>query len=201
MMSKHFSQLLIALCVATSLCSAQVTFGEQPNITVECHGQIRTGIVAIGGETTGTTITFDRITWELKLSETDRQRALDYNKKPVTVTGKLRRVKGQAVSVRWILDVDRLTLRDASLLKEGSNLTVSGTLRASGETSSPSGLEISAGDIAWPVDFSADPGLKDQAESLTGKPVVLRGRLERDPKAEASAKRVILQVKKLTQAE
>ncbi|MFO1022337.1 MAG: hypothetical protein U0903_16825 [Planctomycetales bacterium] len=198
-MSQFIPQLLITLCALTMATDPRCAKAEESPVKVECHGQLRTGIVAIGGETTGTTITFDRITWELKLPDEDsRMLAMEHNKKPVTVTGKLRRVKGQAISVRWILDVEKLSVRDASLLKEGANLTVAGTLKAAGDSA---GFEIAAGNMVWPLDLSADSDIKDRAESLAGKSVVLRGRLERDPKAEISAKRTILHVKKLESAD
>ena len=41
----------------------------EPSVSVKCCGRLRHGVVAIGGETTGTTITFNRTVWELQLPD------------------------------------------------------------------------------------------------------------------------------------
>ena len=61
--------LLLTFGVSTSAAEPQATRQSEPSIRVECHGKLRYGVVAIGGETTGTTITFDGMTWELKLPD------------------------------------------------------------------------------------------------------------------------------------
>lgn len=80
------------------------------SITVKVVGKLRTGIVAIGGETTGTTITANRITWELDLSKTPafQKTAKMLNGKRAVVTGSLERRKGVERKVRWIVTVTSL---------------------------------------------------------------------------------------------
>ena len=46
------------------------------------------------------------------------------------MTGTLRRIAGTEVKERWIVDVKTLSERDATTDKEGTRLTVQGTLRA-----------------------------------------------------------------------
>lgn len=73
-------------------------------------GTLRTGIFAIGGETTGTTITAKGVTWELDLGKSGELRALAnaLDKKKVTVKGILERRKGVEIRERWIVTVASL---------------------------------------------------------------------------------------------
>lgn len=173
--------LLLALGVSTFAADPQATKPSEPSVRVECHGKLRQGVVAMGGETTGTTITFDGTTWELKLpDEASRTFAKEHHKQLITAIGSLRRVVGTAVPVRWIVDVERLSERDGNTQKEGASLTVRGKLRtgdaAAGETP---GRVIEAAGITWPLDLSQDADLSAKAESLAQKIVVVIGRLER----------------------
>jgi hypothetical protein len=87
---------------------------EKPPVSVQCQGLLRHGIVAIGGETTGTTISFHRITWELQLADDDdREFAALHHKKPVLVTGALRKVVSTESMTRWIIDVKKISASDS----------------------------------------------------------------------------------------
>jgi len=79
-----------------------------------CRGKLNTGILALGGETTGFTIdiTDDGTTsWELDLDSRDRDRADSLSDQLVIVSGKLFVRKGVAVSDRWIVQVRTLATR------------------------------------------------------------------------------------------
>jgi len=80
------------------------------SITVRVVGTLRTGIVAIGGETTGVTITAKGITWELDLGKNPRLRKLarKLHMKRVIVQGSLERRKGVEIKQRWIVTVTGL---------------------------------------------------------------------------------------------
>lgn len=80
-------------------------------VRVEVKGKLRTGIVAIGGETTGTIITAGNITWELDLGRNARLRAAakKLNGKTVVVKGTLTRKRGVEIRERWIVTVKSLT--------------------------------------------------------------------------------------------
>lgn len=73
-------------------------------------GTLRTRVVAIGGETTGTTITAKGITWELDLGKDAdlRASAERLDGKLVTVTGTLERRPGAETKERWIVVVTSL---------------------------------------------------------------------------------------------
>ena len=80
------------------------------SITVEIVGKLETGIFAIGGETTGTTITAKGITWELEFGKQAALRKLaeKLNGKQVVVKGSLERKKGVEIRERWIVTVTSL---------------------------------------------------------------------------------------------
>lgn len=80
---------------------------QQDFISVTVVGTLQTGILAIGGETTGTTITSKGITWELDMGElpTVRKAAEKLNGKKVMVRGSLELRKGTEVRQRWIVTV------------------------------------------------------------------------------------------------
>jgi hypothetical protein len=79
-------------------------------IRVEIRGRLQTGIAAIGGETTGTTISASGATWELDLGDERKLRALAEanNGKTVVVTGKLSVRRGVEVRQRTIVTVESL---------------------------------------------------------------------------------------------
>ena len=79
----------------------------EESISVTVVGKLRTGIVAIGGETTGTTITAKGIKWELDFGKNAELRAAaeKLNGKQVTVNGTLERRSGIEVKERWIVAV------------------------------------------------------------------------------------------------
>ncbi len=79
-------------------------------IRVEVQGTLRTGIMAIGGETTGTIITAKGVTWELDLGHDDdlRKKAEKLNGKQVLIRGELTRRGGVEIKQRWIVKVSSL---------------------------------------------------------------------------------------------
>jgi hypothetical protein len=189
--------LCLVLCVSVAFAQTPTPKPIEPSIRLECHGKLRTGVMAIGGETTGTTITFDGMTWDLKLSDEDsRTFAKEHHKESITVVGSLRQVVGKAVPVRYIVDVQLLSPKRAAQ-KEGATLTVLGSLRAKNAAAGePPEMAIEADGITWPLDLSADKAIKANAESLAGKSVELIGRVERGAAANCPP-RPIIRVNKL----
>lgn len=80
------------------------------SISVTVVGTLRTGIVAIGGETTGTTITAKSVTWELDFGKNAelRKAAEKHDGKKVTVRGSLERRAGVEIKEQWIVMVTDL---------------------------------------------------------------------------------------------
>lgn len=120
------------LCVTLS---AIPMFAED-SIQVTMTGTLKTGIVAIGAETTGTTITAGNVTWELDFGKREdlRVAAEKLNGQPVTVTGALEKRPGVEVKERWIVTVASLksavekntTGLEARDVREGTKVTFAG---------------------------------------------------------------------------
>ncbi len=86
---------------------------------VAAVGMLRTGVVAIGGETTGTTITRDEITWELDFgkNQTLSDIAQRLSGKQVMVQGKLEHRQGVEIKERSVVTVTALQATDESTLR------------------------------------------------------------------------------------
>lgn len=163
----------------------------EPSILVECHGRLRHGVVAIGGETTGTTISLDCATWELKLpDDSSRAFAREHHKQPVFVIGSLRQVTGTEIPARWVVDVERICADSHSTAKAGATITILGKLHAEVADGTPRTV-IEAGGIKWPLDFSKDARIQDRAKSLVSKMAVVKGRIERAIEDEAPLRTMI----------
>lgn len=174
-------KLLAGLGLTLSMFAITDEAPPAPTVSVECCGRLRDGVVAIGGETTGTTISFNRIVWELQLhDDVARKFARMHHKEPVVVTGTLRKIAGNEVKDRWIIDVKKLSERDATQDDEGTRLTIQGTLRVtdSRRDEAPRMTIDTDGEI-WPIDVSSDARLQVKAKSLVGQPVLLTGSLEK----------------------
>lgn len=83
---------------------------ESEYIKVEVKGRLNSQTMAIGGETTGITITSGGVTWELDLGGKAElgQAAKKLHDKTVIVTGKLTQKAGVEIQQRWIVNVSKL---------------------------------------------------------------------------------------------
>jgi len=190
LMSVRF--FFLVSCLVHSITAADEAFFDEsetaPSVSVLCQGRLRHGVVAIGGETTGTTITFHRTTWELKLPDKASGDFAERNhKKPVVVTGTLRKVAATESRVRWIIDVTRITeLSAREVPKDSATMTIRGTLRAalalSGNTPE---LSVNTTGQKWKLDLAANRPLQATAESLIGKSVLVTGTLPPPPEKNA----------------
>ena len=76
---------------------------------VTVRGQLETGVVAIGGETTGTVVRANGMTFELVLGQPNlAARAEGLNGRPVIVTGDLNVKQGVETGPRFLVDVTRI---------------------------------------------------------------------------------------------
>ena len=93
-----------------ALAAAPKESADKDSITVTVMGTLKTGVVAIGAETTGTTITTQGITWELDFGKNAKlqKEAEAFNGKKVRVKGRLHRRPGVEVKERWIVTVRNL---------------------------------------------------------------------------------------------
>jgi hypothetical protein len=85
-------------------------------VHVEMRGKLATGLVAIGGETTGAAIKADGITFELDFGGKNEltEKAEAANGQVAKVAGRLERRAGVEVKERWILHVQSLEASERS---------------------------------------------------------------------------------------
>ena len=178
---------LSGICLAVLMCSSVVAneIPQNSDVFIQCRGRLRHGLVAVGGETTGTTITFNKIVWELQLKDDAQRRfATDHHKKQVVVAGTLRKVAGVEVRNRWIVDVREISEARRSRSVNGSateigQVTIRGKLQASTRRSDSGSMTIAADGQTWPITFPAQSQLKRTARSVVGQTVVLKGSVEK----------------------
>lgn len=197
-MPRFFAGLLLLVSAAVSANEpdrpdAPASKPDTSAITIDCCGRLRHGLVSIGGESTGTTITFDRMVWELNLrNDSARKFAAEHQKEFVRVTGSLRRVRGTEVRVRWIVDVDQIAAPEHVEQSGFAKMSVVGVIRpADANDTSGDQLIIEADGITFPLDLSNDPPLKTTARSLIRKKAALKGLIHRLPGLELPPKPVI----------
>ena len=73
-------------------------------VDVTVRGTLRHGVMAIGAETTGVTITAGAVTWELELAR-QRERASALDGRKAIVSGRLRRAAGVEIRNRYVVEV------------------------------------------------------------------------------------------------
>ncbi len=116
---KSLCLLSVFLFFSSTVFAADESPDVDDSINVTIVGTLRTGIVAIGGETTGTTITAKGITWELDLGKLAKfQHAPEkINGKKVIVRGGLELRKGVEIQQRWIVTVTGLQAAGGEVYK------------------------------------------------------------------------------------
>ncbi len=76
-------------------------------IRVEVRGIINAQVMAIGGETTGVTISAGQVTWELDIHDPEMRAAVEkLHGRSVVVRGTLQRQQGVEIRERWIVTVE-----------------------------------------------------------------------------------------------
>lgn len=100
--------LVLGACFTTSVAAAEKPRRLTRPIVVA--GVLETGLMAIGGETTGTTLTSHGRIYELDFSSKPdmEEIASGLNGREVVVTGPLRLVRGVEVKERWIIAVQKI---------------------------------------------------------------------------------------------
>ena len=128
----------------------------QDSVSVVVVGTIRSGIVAIGGETTGTTITANNITWELDLEGEPalRNAAQALDGKQATVRGRLQRREGVEIPNRWIVSVADLQ----GVANPGGQEVQTSILRAVAKRTETQ-LQIAHGEDATVIDVRCPFGI------------------------------------------
>jgi hypothetical protein len=105
---KSFTLGIFGLFVSSGLVFAAA--GPADNQTVVMHGILRTGLVAIGGETTGIGMETDTGIVELVVSKDFKKRAQAFDEKLVQIRGKKTILTGVETGERPGMDVSQMTV-------------------------------------------------------------------------------------------
>lgn len=103
--------LAVALLALGMVAADGPTGGSaEESIEVKVRGRLRAGIVAIGAETTGYTVSARGVTWELEFgaNEALREKAERLDGKNVIVVGSLESRRGVEIAMRSIVTVTSL---------------------------------------------------------------------------------------------
>lgn len=93
---------------ATTIETAAANGRDEDDVAVTIAGTLRTGVMAIGAETTGTTITAGNVTWDLDVERRHRDTVNRLNGARAIVSGHLRRSRGVEVPGRLVIKVRTL---------------------------------------------------------------------------------------------
>ena len=108
-MRKLQSFALVAF-VVVFCSSSHAAEREKDYVKIEIHGTIRTGVVAVGGETTGVTITVDKTTFELEIKDPELKKLAEkLNGKKATVEGAFEIRPGVEIKERRVVVVKKLS--------------------------------------------------------------------------------------------
>jgi hypothetical protein len=94
------------LLAATVAGAAPDTRGESIDVVV--HGTLKAGVMAIGAETTGVTVTANGIVWELELNGKQLEEAGNLHGRKVVVAGRLAPREGVELRNRLVVKVRSL---------------------------------------------------------------------------------------------
>jgi hypothetical protein len=165
--------------IALTLFAAAPAFAADKvdgTIELEVKGTLATGIVAIGAETTGATITTkDGFSCEVSGVKDDK-----LNKKTVVVKGSFAVKPGVEVGQRRILtatSIEEATEKtDENFVKAKIKGKLTTGVAAPGGATT--GVTITAAGTTWELDLRKDKDMVAAAEKLTGKEIVVEGTVE-----------------------
>jgi hypothetical protein len=171
---------VVALLLTLALPLAAEEKKNDPAIHLEIKGKVMTGVLAIGGETTGAVIsTKQGFGCELAGLKDEK-----LNKKTAIVSGTFQIKPGVEIRQRSILTIEKAAEAaekpDESYVKVRSMV---GTLRTGlaapgGETT---GITITNGGVTWELELGSNKEFRALAEKLNGKDVRIAGTLEVKP--------------------
>lgn len=174
MIRTRFVTLLVSLMLALPVAAQDdPPKKEDSSITLEVKGQLRTGIAAIGGETTGVLLgTREGFGCEVAGVQDE---TLDG--KTVVIKGSYSVRPGVEIRERRILKADKVAVakdkpEEHHVKAEILGKVMTGVVAAGGETT---GTTISAAGTTWELNLSKDKDLAAAAEKLNGKKARVTG--------------------------
>lgn len=189
--------LLLAICLMPFTLDAQDRDQQKQSPTkVEITGVIKDGVLAIGGETTGTTIKSGPFLWELDLSDVVKGKtfAKEQHGQSVIVRGRLEHKKGVEIPDRMIVHVDSLQLPRRENSPDKIEMQVQGLLEhgvqaIGGETA---GTVIRDSNATWELDFQGNKALIEKAARLDEQRTSVKGVLTQKKGVEVPDRKILL---------
>ncbi|WP_425615973.1 hypothetical protein NA78x_005910 [Anatilimnocola sp. NA78] len=180
---------LLAVCGGLLLLTA--VHAADDSIEVNVVGALATGLSAIGGETTGSTITAKGITWELDFGKDKALHAAaeKLSGQQVAVSGTLDRRAGVEVRERWIVTVKSLKgaaakrdLGQGGIASEPKSATTDSPTISASETQLGTSIVIAAEGERTVIDVRCERGIDRNTIKRTSdawpKSIVVRLRLK-----------------------
>lgn len=161
---------------------------------VTLRGKLETGIVAIGGETTGTQIAAGSVVFEI--ANPDDEEFRDWIQRlsghSVVARGQLERKAGVEIAERWLVTLEQLAPAESD--EAVVELELEGELNnevfaIGGETT---GTVLNTGSTAWELELSRNATLREVAAKLHGQQVFAHGVLETREGVEVATRRIVL---------
>jgi len=149
---------------------------KEGTIELEVKGTLTTGIVAIGGESTGAAIaTKDGFGCEIAGLKDEK-----LNKKTVVVKGSFAIKPGVEVGQRRILTVKSIEEATDKADENYAKAKITGKLATGilAPGGATTGVTITAAGATWELDLRKDKDMVAAAEKLTGKEIVVEGTVE-----------------------
>lgn len=168
-------RLWLAFALFGGLLMAAPVFGADDGIQLEIKGTVKTGLLAIGGETTGVVIaTKGGFGCELDGANDEK-----YDGKTCVVSGAYTVRAGVEVKQRAILKVSKIAVAekaDENFVKATVTGEVkTGVVAAGGQTT---GVTITAGGVTWELDAGKNKDAAAALEKLNGKKATVIGTVE-----------------------
>lgn len=165
------------LCPALLAETSPVHKPKPPPKPVTVTGKLETGLMAIGGETTGTQVTTNSRVYELEFVQHPelQERLEELNGKEVTVTGPMRLIRGVERKDRWVIDVQKLHAKeDSKSSKTSAAMTGDGLGYSAESNKEETAVRIREGKRGLVVEITSPSGIdtvtiKRNAERWPGR--------------------------------
>ncbi|HEY0982504.1 MULTISPECIES: hypothetical protein [unclassified Schlesneria] len=182
-MSRWVTASLLVLGILAIAAGRVSLYATESIAEVICHGKLRCGMVAVGGETTGTNLSLGGFSWELLISDPQLKDFAEANHhKLVTATGTLQYLNTPERPGRWVVSVNSLTARDPKIKEDAVAITVRGTVEKTKST-----LKLKTDDFTLTITPPDNAKLLKKLDSLESRTVILKGQVDL-PKSRSTAK-------------
>lgn len=174
-----FAPIMLCVLLFPEVACAQIPNGPADYMNVEITGDLRTGLVAIGGETTGSDIVANGWRFELDYPTDEMATYADRlaQSKHAQVLGSFRLEKGVELPDRWVLDVKKI--RPTPLGKKPTiRVAILGMFKADERINEKQYDTVATPDVRLATDLSVSLNPAGLKKMLNGRQVLLEGEIK-----------------------